>query len=74
MKVLLIELHDGFNAEVFKDKKRQWRWRVRGANGEIVAQSEGYKNKQDATDILDRLFPPEEEQVAFVAEADGPEF
>lgn len=35
---------DGGTAETFRD----WRWRLRAANGEIVAQSEGYTSEGDA--------------------------
>jgi uncharacterized protein YegP (UPF0339 family) len=28
--------------EVFEDEAGEWRWRLQAANGEIVAQSEGY--------------------------------
>ena len=34
--------------EVYKDKKGEWRWKVKAANGKIVeASTEGYKNKED---------------------------
>ena len=31
-----------------KSGERQWRWRVRAANGEIVASGEGYSSRADA--------------------------
>lgn len=32
--------------ELFRDKKKEWRWRLRARNGRIVATSgEGYKRK-----------------------------
>ena len=34
--------------ELFKDAGNQWRWRLKAANGEIVAQSEAYTRKADA--------------------------
>jgi uncharacterized protein YegP (UPF0339 family) len=34
--------------EVFKDAGGQYRWRLRSANGEIIAQSEAYTRKADA--------------------------
>lgn len=34
--------------EVFQDAKGEWRFRVKGRNGEIVATSEGYTRKDDA--------------------------
>ena len=38
---------------VYKDKKGQHRWRLRAANGKIIADSgEGYINKQDCLDAI----------------------
>jgi uncharacterized protein YegP (UPF0339 family) len=34
--------------EVFKDKDGKWRWRLKAANGEIVAQSEAYDSEWNA--------------------------
>jgi uncharacterized protein YegP (UPF0339 family) len=34
--------------EIFEDGAGEWRWRLKAANGEITAQSEGYTNKADA--------------------------
>jgi uncharacterized protein YegP (UPF0339 family) len=34
--------------EVFEGADRQWYWRLRAANGEIAAQSEGYTRRPDA--------------------------
>lgn len=34
--------------EVFEDKAGEWRFRVKGLNGEIVATSEGYTSPNDA--------------------------
>jgi uncharacterized protein YegP (UPF0339 family) len=50
-------LHDRFTVEFWKDASKQWRFTVRGGNGEIVAQSEAYKRKKDAVDIVARLWP-----------------
>lgn len=33
----------------------RWYWRLKGANGEIVAQSEGYKNRVDAMTTIDLI-------------------
>jgi hypothetical protein len=38
--------------EVYKDKAGEYRWRLVAANGEIVAASEGYKNKKDAIETI----------------------
>lgn len=34
--------------EFWKGANKQWYWRLRGANGEIIANSEGYRRKRDA--------------------------
>ena len=34
--------------EVFKDKRKNWRFRLRAANGRIIASSEGYSSKRNA--------------------------
>jgi hypothetical protein len=33
--------------EMYKDNKNQYRWRLKAANGEIIAQGESYVNKND---------------------------
>jgi uncharacterized protein YegP (UPF0339 family) len=33
--------------EIYKDSSNQWRWRLKGANHEIIAQGESYHNKTD---------------------------
>lgn len=33
--------------QVYKDAANYWRWRLKSANHEIVAQGESYYNKQD---------------------------
>lgn len=32
--------------EVYKDKRKEWRFRLRAKNGKIICSSEGYKSKQ----------------------------
>ena len=34
--------------EVFEDAQGEFRWRLKAANGEIVAQSEGYSARESA--------------------------
>jgi len=34
--------------EVFKDRKKQWRFRLRARNGKIIAASEAYASKRNA--------------------------
>lgn len=31
--------------EVYKDNKGEWRFRLKAANGEVIASSEGYSSK-----------------------------
>lgn len=33
---------------VFQDKKKQWRWHLKAANGRVIAQGEAHSRKQDA--------------------------
>ena len=40
----------------YKDKKGEWRWRLKAANGRILADSgEGYKNLSDCLEDIDRV-------------------
>lgn len=34
--------------EIYSDVEKEWRWRLVGKNGEIVATGEGYTRKEDA--------------------------
>lgn len=34
--------------EFYEDKAGEWRWRLKGANGEIVAHGEGHDSESDA--------------------------
>jgi len=34
--------------EVFKDRKKQWRFRLRARNGKIIATSESYVSRRNA--------------------------
>lgn len=51
---ILDERHD---AEIYKDRKGEWRWRFRrDGKGRIVAiASEGYKNRKDCKNASDLL-------------------
>jgi len=49
MKTLLVQ--------VFKDRKKQWRWRARAGNRQIVATcGEGYKRRRDCMVMVRKLF------------------
>jgi uncharacterized protein YegP (UPF0339 family) len=42
--------------EVYQDKKGEWRWRLKHANGNILAtSSESYKAKADALKCVDNV-------------------
>jgi uncharacterized protein YegP (UPF0339 family) len=38
--------------EIYEDKTREWRWRLKGADNEIIASSEGYRQKADCEDRI----------------------
>lgn len=40
--------------EIFK-RGTQWYWRLKAANGKIIAQGEGYHNKGDALSTIDLI-------------------
>ncbi len=50
MKPLVIEMFKGHGV-------RRWRWRVKAANGEIVAASQGYATKWNAKRAALRIWP-----------------
>lgn len=41
-----------YKGELFQSLNGEWRFRLKAANGEIVAQSEGYTRKESALDTL----------------------
>lgn len=43
-----------YTYQVYKDRRGQWRWRLRADNGKIIATSggDGYKNLQDCMDMV----------------------
>lgn len=43
-------------AQVYVDTAGEFRFRVLARNGEIIADSEGYRHKQDAIDVLEGHF------------------
>lgn len=39
--------------EVYKDKRKEWRWRLRASNGKILAvSSEGYSKRTHALEMM----------------------
>ena len=44
------------NFELYEDAKKEHRWRLKAANGQVIASSsEGYKDKADATKAVDSV-------------------
>ena len=44
--------------EIFKDRKGEWRLRIRAANGRILlVSSEGYKRERSAVNLTKYLVP-----------------
>jgi len=41
--------------QIWKADDKQWYWRFKAANNEIVAGGEGYKNKQDCLHAIGLL-------------------
>ena len=41
--------------EVYKDKKGEYRFRLKAANGEIIAIGEGYTNKQGCLNGIESI-------------------
>lgn len=41
--------------EVFKDRKKEYRFRIKAKNGKIIAQSEGYNRKSACTRFINNL-------------------
>lgn len=40
--------------EMYLDSRKEWRWRLRAANGRIIADSaEGYQNKNDCRNAIE---------------------
>lgn len=45
-----------YKAEFFRDRRNQWRWRLRHRNGRITADSaEGYKRRVDCVRQFERI-------------------
>ena len=46
----------GMTFEMYKDRKEEFRWRLKAANGNIMAtSSEGYKSKEDCKKAIDSI-------------------
>ena len=51
--------------------KREWRWRLRAANGRTIATSgEGYRNKSDCIDIVEKILADIPRAVIHIIQAD----
>jgi uncharacterized protein YegP (UPF0339 family) len=46
----------GMTYQVFRDAHGEWRWRLRAANGRVIAHSsQGYRRKQDCLDDINKV-------------------
>jgi uncharacterized protein YegP (UPF0339 family) len=46
----------GLTFEIYKDRKEEFRWRLKASNGNIIATSgEGYKAKADCTKAIESI-------------------
>lgn len=43
-------------AQIYQDTGGEFRFRVLARNGEIIAEGESYRHKQDAVDVLEQHF------------------
>lgn len=52
-------MSEWYHVEVFKRTDGLWDWRVRAANGKVVATSgsRGYTERNDAREMAELLFP-----------------
>lgn len=41
--------------EVYKDKRKEWRWHLKAGNGKIVAIGEGYKKRASAVKTINMI-------------------
>ena len=41
--------------EIYKDRKKQWRFRLKASNGKIIAVGEGYTRKQNLMKAIEIL-------------------
>lgn len=51
--------------EMYKDVQSQHRWRLKAANGEIIASGEAYHNRQDCINAVNIIMDTNR-QTAFV--------
>jgi len=48
----------------YKDKKAEWRWKVKAANGRVIAESaEGYKTERECLEDIERVKHSSDSQV-----------
>jgi len=56
--------------EVFKDRKKAWRFRLKSPNGKIISASEGYDSKQKCLNGIRSIIENAADSVIVVLEAD----
>lgn len=54
--MVTLALGDTMKLQIYRDKKREWRWRLRHRNGNIMAESgEGYKRSSSCLRAFDSV-------------------
>lgn len=41
--------------EIYKDRKKEWRFRIKSRNGKVLAHGEGYKDKRNIKKALEAI-------------------
>lgn len=41
--------------EIYRDDSGEWRWRLKAANGEIIASGESYRNRRDCVYVVELI-------------------
>ena len=58
--------------EIYQDRANQHRWRLKASNGQIIATSgQGYKDKRDAKNAIDRIKADAATRLKFETYADN---
>lgn len=50
-----IKIKPKYIFEIYKDRKKQWRFRLKAANGKIIAVGESYTRKQNMMQAIEKL-------------------
>ena len=59
--------------ELYKDKRKEWRWRLKAGNSKVIAVSEGYKTRQGCINGVKSVMN-HCERPCYVKDGDNPTF